>query len=115
MSKIYLPEFNTSNCIITDNLNNGYIRVYEKTPTSNSSISYTDYFIEYDYYKRVGVQNFGNYNYNINCQPIENFTTDFYYRIDLEKSFIIFIIMFFFIVLIPYKICSRVFGRWLKV
>lgn len=115
MSKTYLPEFNDNNCIIVDNLNSGYIRVYETTPTANSNVNYIDYFIEQDYITREGTQSFGNYSYSVNCQSHDNFTTDFYYRIDIEKSFIIFFILFFFIVLIPYKIMSRIFGRWLKV
>lgn len=115
MSKIYLPEFNNNNCIVVDNLNNGYIRVYETTPTINSSVNYIDYFIDKDYITRTGTQTFGSYNVNVNCQNVDNFTTDFYYRVDIEKSFIIFVIMFFFIVIIPYKIMSRIFGRWLKI
>lgn len=43
------------------------------------------------------------------------FTSDFYYRIDLSSILIIFLIFAIFIVYLPYRIMSRVFGRWLKI
>lgn len=43
------------------------------------------------------------------------FTNDQWYRNDLSDGLIIFLIMFIFMIYLPYKICSRLFGRWLKV
>lgn len=107
----YLPRIEEENCIIVDNLNNGYIRVYDRTPTSNSSINYIDYFIDKDYITRTGVQNFSNYNYSVNCQSHDNFTTDFYYRVDFDKIMIIFVLLAIFIVVIPLKVVFRLFRR----
>lgn len=108
----YLPKIENQNCIIVDNLNSGYIRVYDRTPYANSTINYTDYFIDKDYITRTGSQSFGNYNYSLNCQSHDNFTTDFYYRVDLDKILVIFLIMAIFIVLVPLKIVSRFFRRF---
>ena len=68
----YLPKIEEQNCIVVDNLNSGYIRVYDTTPTANSNIHYTDYFIEQDYITREGTQSFGNYSYSVNCQNHSN-------------------------------------------
>lgn len=43
------------------------------------------------------------------------FTNDKWYRNDLPDVLITFFILFIFMIYLPYKICSRVFGRWLKV
>lgn len=108
----YLPKIETQNCIVVDNLNNGYIRVYEQTPYANSTIGYIDYFIDKDYITRVGEQNFGNYSYSMNCQPHDNFTTNIYYRIDLDRILIIFFILSIFIFLIPLCVFKRFFRRF---
>lgn len=50
-----------------------------------------------------------------NYIPYTNFTNDFYYRIDLSNILLIFLVLFIFIIHLPYRIMSRVFGRWLKV
>lgn len=93
---IYLPSFTNNNCIILDNLQNGYIRVYSNKPTSNSTVSYTDYFIDSHYVSRVGTQNFSN-NVNVNCVSHDQFTTDYLYRNDLFDIFgVYFIIIFIF-------------------
>lgn len=107
----YLPKIEDDNCIIVDNLNSGYIRVYDTTPTANSNINYIDYFINSDYITRTGTQSFGNYSYTVNCQSHDNYTTDFYYRIDIDKILVIFLIMAIFIVLVPLKIVARFFRR----
>lgn len=111
----YLPNFDSSNCIVVDNLNNGYIRVYEKTPFANSTINYIDYFIGYDYITRTGSQTFTNYNYSMNCQSHSNFTTDFYYRVDFQNIIIIFFVIVFIVYYLGFKPISRIFGRWLKL
>lgn len=108
----YLPKIEEQNCIVVDNLNSGYIRVYDTTPTANSNIHYIDYFIEQDYITREGTQSFGNYSYSVNCQNHSNFTTDFYYRVDLAEILIIFTILSIFAFYIPIKIFLRLFRRF---
>lgn len=107
----YLPEFNDNNCIVVDNLNSGYIRVYETTPYANSNINYIDYFIGSDYITRTGTQYFSNYYTAVNCQPHENFTTEYYYRVDLDRILVVFLVMCIFCLYIPFKIFSKFFKR----
>lgn len=47
--------------------------------------------------------------------PYSSLSSDFYYRKDITNSFIIFTIIFLFGIYLPYRILSRLFGRWLKV
>lgn len=50
-----------------------------------------------------------------NYVSYDKFSDDFYYRIDLSSILLIFLIFSIFIVYIPYRIMSRIFGRWLKI
>lgn len=50
-----------------------------------------------------------------NYVSYESFTDDVWYRIDIDKSLIIFCVLFLFVICLPYKIMSRIFGRWLKI
>lgn len=107
----YLPKIEENNCIVVDNLNNGYIRVYDTTPYPNSTIGYTDYFVDKDYITRVGQQSFGNYSYSTNCQSHDQFTTNVYYRVDFDRILVIFTILCIFCFLIPLKAFLRLFRR----
>lgn len=109
---IYLPDFNSNNCIVNDTLSSGYIRVYEETPRANSTINYIDYFIDYDYIPVYGQREFGNYSYFVNCQPHENYTTSYFYRNDFDSILVIVLIMSIFILYIPLKIILRFFRRF---
>lgn len=61
-----------------------------------------------------------SYSCNINSYnnvsiSYSNFTSEFWYRLDITQILIIFLILFIFIIKYPYRIFSRLFGRWLKV
>lgn len=43
------------------------------------------------------------------------FSSDIWYRQDLDKILFIFLILSIVIIVIPFKLMSRVFGRWLKI
>ena len=43
------------------------------------------------------------------------FKSDIWYRYDLSSILIIFLILFIFIFKYPFRIISRLFGRWLKL
>lgn len=107
----YLPKIEPNNCIVVDNLNSGYIRVYDEMPYPNSSIHYIDYFLQYDYITREGYQTFSNYSYSVNCQAHNNFTTDYMRRVDFPEivlvTFILAIVFFY----IPFKVFIRFFKR----
>lgn len=53
-----------------------------------------------------------NVQYSI---PYNSLTNNYHYRIDFANSMIIFLIYILFAIYLPYKIISRMFGRWLKI
>lgn len=89
------------------------IRAYHSTPRLNSSADYTDYFINSHYISRDGTQTWNNYSTLPTCMN-DTFTTNVYYRNDLDQILVIFIILLLICFYFPYRIISRAFGRWLK-
>lgn len=110
MSKVYLPNISNENCIVI--LDKDTIRVYDSLPVSDSYVNYTDYYINSHYLEKTGREFI---NIVPSCENINNFTDDYYYRNDLADILLIFLILAIFIVILPFKIISRAFGRWLKV
>lgn len=112
--KIYIPNDSTySSCYVVQSSDT--IRAYDVSPAYNRTYNYRDYFINSDYIYRDGSGQWSNYATLPVCLSSDVITHDFYYRRDLSDILIVFSIFFFFVILIPYKICSRAFGRWLKV
>lgn len=113
LMKLYVPVFNSNNCAV---LQSGeVIRVYETRPTTNSSINYIDYYINSHYIERSGVQQFNQYATIPSCIDSTIITTDFYYRFDLDSILVCFLIITIFCFYFPYRLISRMFGRWLKI
>lgn len=110
MSKIYLPnEYLNKTCY---QVNNGYIRVWE-TNNYNQDNNYYDIYINQDYQVKKGTSYF--YNTIQTCDNINTYTSDFWYRLDIDRILIIFLILSIFILLFPYKIFSRFFGKWARL
>lgn len=114
MSKTYLPtEFINSN--YTYQIDNDSIIINKHTNcTQGMGINYCDCAIVYpnnDYISTYNYRCIENSSYNIDYT---SFTDDIYYRLDLWKILVIFVVLFIFIIYIPYRIISRLFGRWLK-
>lgn len=115
MSKIYLPiEVNSNQCPVM--VSDGHIRVYDKIPngTNQSNVHYYDFYIRDDYIKNEGYTDFSYYT-NYNCMNTDDFTTDIWYRTDIYKSLIMFIIVGGIGIYLPYRMIRRIFGRWLKL
>lgn len=107
MSKLYLPtELSSNNCAYL--YDKDIIRVYDTKPTYDTTINYTDYFINSHYLTRTGTSKFGSYtNFNYDCLQVTDFTTSFVYRNDLAEILIIaFLILFtaYFLVSRPIKL-----------
>lgn len=109
MSKIYVPDYTSSNCVVIRN--EEVIRRYETTPTNNSTINYIDYYINSDYIAQPGSQTFNQYNTLPSCLSSDIITTDIYYRVDMYKILIMFLIISIFAILIPLKVFSRIIRR----
>lgn len=112
--RIYVPQDTTYNkCYVVQNEN--VIRGYDRVPTNNSNYNYRDYYINSDYIYRDGNGTWSQYTTLPICLNTSEITNDYWYRLDLYKSAIIFVIISLFIVIIPLKLFSRLFGRWLKL
>lgn len=115
MGKIYLPiEVNSNQCPVV--VSDGHIRVYDSIPngTIQNNVSYTDFYIRENYLSTNGSVNWNQYSTQ-NCVDRTQFTTDFWYRPDIWQSLICFVIIGYVGIYLPYKIISRLFGRWLKI
>lgn len=110
MGKIYIPEYNENSCVSILDYNT--IRVYEKTPTLESNVTYRDYFINSNYIYYDGVEEFNEGSYIPLCLKNENLTNDFYYRNDLDRILIIFLIFSIFAIYLPLKIFVRLGRRF---
>lgn len=115
MTKIYVPnEYLNKPCI--EVYDHNIIRVYDKKPALNSDSTYTDFYTDMDYYSKTGSTSWGQWSsYLPVCVPKSNLVSDVYYRVDfadiLTIIFILIIIIFYF----PFRLISRIFGRWLRV
>lgn len=109
MSKIYVPDYTSSNCVIVRN--EEVIRRYETTPTYNSTVNYIDYYIHTDYIAQPGNQTFNQYSTLPTCLSSDIITTDIYYRVDMYKILIMFLIISIFAIGIPLKVFSRLIRR----
>lgn len=114
MAKIYLPEnINNNQCVVVQS--EGHLRVYDSRPNgTQQNVNYRDYYIRENYLKSTNQTTWNVYT-SINCLDSTQFTTDYWYRPDIWQSLICFIIMAYIMIYLPYKIVSRLFGRWLKL
>lgn len=107
---IYLPSTNYA-CYVVQNATT--IRAYETMPRQNSTVNYTDYYYNSHYYFTNGTQTFSQYTTLPTCNG-SNFTTNVFYRNDIDQILIIFFILLLVCFYFPYRIISRAFGRWFK-
>ena len=112
MALVYVPEYNEGNCAYI--LNSDVIRVYNSQPQHNTTISYKDYYIKSSYIYNDGSTTFSNYSTLPTCIADSRITTEVYYRNDFDSILVIFFIILIFCFYFPYRIISRIFGRWLK-
>lgn len=102
MSKIYIPsDYVNSPCKV---VNNNYIRAY----TDNNLTHYVDIYINQDYMLKEG---YSTYGYNGQCDSLNSYTDNYYYRLDLPNILIGFSIFAFFGIFIPVKIFSKIFKK----
>lgn len=103
MAKTYLPtDLLSSDCKV---VNNDYIRVY----TNSNHTTYTDVYFKNDYLLKNGTT---TYSQNVNCDTLNTYTDDFYYRYDFDKIIILFFIFTIFCIYFPYKLIARILGKW---
>lgn len=102
MSKIYLPsEYINSPCKV---INNGYIRAY----TNSSLTEYVDIYLNQDYMLKQGTYSYG---YTGQCDTINTYTDNFYYRTDFPDILFMFFIFVLFGMYLPFKIIRRFYKK----
>lgn len=115
---VYLPiQINSNNCAYVYDSN--IIRVYDSRPTYNTTIQYTDFFINSHYLTRSGSTSFGQYQtLNYDCIAHTDFTTNIWYRIDISDISITFGVWFAIIILFIGFFCKtfrRGLFRWKNI
>ena len=111
---IYMPEDNTYNkCYVVQS--EGVIRGYDRVPQLNTNYNYRDYYVNSNYIYRDNSGQWNQYSTLPTCLSSSVITNDYYYRNDFDSICIIFLIFALFIIYLPYKLWSRLFGRWLKL
>lgn len=106
---IYVPNLQNYKCVVVRN--EEVIRAYEEKPTHNSNINFRDYYYNSNYYYNDGVQQFNNYSTLPICLDSSNLSDNVYYRNDFDQVLLIFTIMFFFCIVIPYLIFCKLFRK----
>lgn len=108
---IYVPDLSYKCYVLT---NKDTIRAYEVQPynpgyNQQVNINYRDYYINSNYLYTDGFQTFSSYTTLPICLESTKLTDDVYYRTDLDKILVIFLIMCIFMFLIPLKLFQRFF------
>lgn len=111
---IYVPQDNTYKyCPYVVNANS--IRVYDRQPQNNSTANYREYYYNSSYAFTDNQQTWSNYSTLPSCLSSTEITSNVFYRNDIDKILVCFIILLIICFYFPYKIISRMFGRWLKL
>lgn len=109
MNKIYVPDLTNYKCYVVRS--DSTIRAYKEIPKNNLDIEYRDYYFTANYMYQDGIQSFGSYSTLPVCLDNSTLTTDYYYRNDFPDILIMFSIIFFFGIYIPFKVIFRLFRR----
>ena len=95
MENIYLPIDDINDFACYSVIDKDTIRAYKTQPQLESSSEYVDFYINSHYLQKTGIQSWGQWNTSLpNCITKSSFTTDVYYRNDLDSVLIIFLILF---------------------
>lgn len=116
MENIYLPINSVDDFACYSVYDKDTIRAYRTMPTINGSSNYVDFYINSHYLESEGTQSWGQWtNYLPTCISTNAITTDYYYRTDMPEILIMVIIIALCVIYLPYKIISRLFGRYLQL
>lgn len=109
MTNIYIPNYSSGKCAYIRDKDT--IRVYDSTPSYNSTINYTDIFINSDYLESRGSTTFNQYSTLPTCLSSSDITDDWLYRVDSWKFFIMFGVFVWLLCLIFKMTILRLFRR----
>lgn len=111
---IYVPE-NSIFKYCPYVVNGTTLRVFDRQPQNNITANYRDYYYTGNYTYTTNSTSWSSYSTLPTCLSSSEVTHNVFYRNDIDKILIIFIIILLVAFYMPYKIISRMFGRWLKV
>lgn len=106
---IYVPDIEHFECFT---MHDGYIRGYGGISSVPSTVAYTDFLYNNNYYTRTGQEELTEYP---SCISSDQLTTDYMYRVDIDKILIIFVIITFIIVYLPIKLIFHLLNRRRRV
>lgn len=106
---IYVPDLENYKCYVVQN--EEVIRGYKEKPTNNSTVEYRDFYINSSYIYKDNYQTFSQYTTLPVCLSQENITDNIYYRNDLDKILIIFMVFAIICIYFPLKLFSRLFKK----
>ena len=120
--KIYVPSdmkstFDSFSCHI---IRNNKIYSYNVDTCSNSSCVLHTLVLDQKHYQYqyedliLSTDNYSNYMTACTYDTYTTYTTDIYYRNDIDSILCIFFILLLIMFYFPYRIISRMFGRWFK-
>lgn len=92
---IYVPDINSFSCY---SMQDGYIRAYDDIQSLSDPVPYTDFLYNSNYYTRSGQETLSEYP---SCIDTSKLTTNYLYRVDIDKILIIFVIMSYIIIYLP--------------
>ena len=107
---IYVPTKEDYKCFIVRDKDT--IRAYKQIPETNSSVDYTDFYINSHYLSRNDTEVFNRYQELPTCLDNSQITSDIYYRNDMPDILVMFLVLCIFCFLIPLKIFVRLFRRF---
>lgn len=110
---IYIPDLDNYKCFVVRS--DSIIRAYKQVPQNGKEIEYRDYYYNANYLYQDGVQSFSNYSTLPVCLDNSNLSTDYVYRNDYPQILLSFFILSLILIYIPFKIISRMCGRWLRI
>lgn len=92
---IYVPDIDSFTCFTMED---GYIRGYSDAINLSDPIPYTDFLYNSNYYTRTGQETLSEYPA---CIDSSKLTTNYLYRVDVDKILIMFVIMAYLIIYLP--------------
>lgn len=114
MENIYLPvdNFNDYACYYVYDKNT--IRALQQSPQVGNN-NYTDFYINSHYLEKQGTQVITETIEMPLCFSKDIINTNIYYRNDISHILVIVFILILILVVLPYLIFRRFFGKWLKI
>lgn len=95
---IYVPQYTANTCCYMYDANT--LRCYTNRPSYNTTINYTDYFVNSHYLERYGSTQFSTNYSNIQCIDNSKYTQSYFYRNDAADIMLLFMLITIFILFI---------------